>query len=253
MPYKEPLRILILPEDIAIPPPVGQSALVLNPGPPPEIDFYTGDALETVPAKISTSAGRLNLIAPDLGASPVPSIVLDGRSNGAITLTADAGIVFSGGYRAAVGDVMAILESTQNTAINGQVNTAMAGFNCGFPFTAPPSGRILINIKVRAQINATAAVRRVIIFSPRLGTGSTVGAGTALTINGITTPADSVAWEFDNCGFLGTSEGQASSVFFKSGLTAGNPYNIEIWARINSAVTANYDIVVQACDVIPLH
>jgi hypothetical protein len=52
MPFKEPLRILILPEGISIPPPAGNGALVLNPGPPPEIDFYTGDVNETLPAHI---------------------------------------------------------------------------------------------------------------------------------------------------------------------------------------------------------
>jgi hypothetical protein len=87
MPFRDPIRFLVLPTGISIPPPTGSSAIFLDPGPPPVIKLYTGDAGELTPAEIraATSLGipQLVLTGPDTSASLYgPASITEGISAG---------------------------------------------------------------------------------------------------------------------------------------------------------------------------
>jgi len=54
MPFRDPISFLVLPPG-AVPPTVGQSIILLDPGPPPILRFYTGDSDEAFPGSILTT------------------------------------------------------------------------------------------------------------------------------------------------------------------------------------------------------
>lgn len=55
MPFRDPVSFLVLPPG-AMPPVVGQPIIVLDPGPPPSLKFFTGDADEDSPGAIFSQA-----------------------------------------------------------------------------------------------------------------------------------------------------------------------------------------------------
>ena len=282
MPFRDPTRVLILPPG-AVPPTVGLTIIVIDPGPPPSIKLYTGDSDELSPAQIRamTSLGIPQLVieGPDTNSSVYgPASITEGISQGGANnesfveiiaediflRNASEALYYLRSHGANGGDVTppplsyVDISRFKTTSTNMQpktdvedgdlaalVNTAyvVGATVCGFSFVAPPSGRGILTMSCRAQINTTAAVHRILLFSARIGTGSTLGAGTSQTIEAATGFNDDLALEFDNCGLNGTTEGQASRTFLVEGLTAGDTYNAVTGHRINSAVTANFDVL----------
>jgi hypothetical protein len=282
MPFRDPTRVLILPPG-AIPPTVGQSIIVIDPGPPPIIKLYSGDANEKTPGDIraATSGGipQLILDGPDTNASIFGrASITEGISQGGahneafiemiaedITLrNGSEALTYLKSHSANGGDIAPPVLSYvdiarfKTTSVNMQpakdvqdgdllalVNTAYAvgAVVCGFSFTAPPSGSGILTMSCRAQITTTAAVHRIQLFSARVGTGSTLGAGTSQTIEATTGFSDDLALELDNCGFLGVVEGQGSRTFLVQGLTPGTVYNAVTGHRINNATTTTYDVL----------
>jgi hypothetical protein len=56
MPFRDPISFLVLPPG-ATPPVVGLTAILLDPGPPPIIEFYTGDSDEGSPGFVQGNSG----------------------------------------------------------------------------------------------------------------------------------------------------------------------------------------------------
>lgn len=276
MPFKDPLRMLILPPGISIPPPVGESALQLDPGPPPQIVFYTGSADEFDPANLRTAiaAGDLFLIingplTDNVNAAGVEQAFISLFSDNVITnvgIRLSATQVLIGGHAGVASESQIIsLDSpfeytsgggtgkmdaqtsfdTSNNA--GQTNTAFGTApgptGVGFSFVAPPSGRGIVTCHALLGVNTTAAVSRTARAAPRLGTGGTIGGGTAQNILGIASPHN----DFSVDAYRDLSDGagshfvQACVSTLITGLTAGNTYNWEVQTAIGSATSASYD------------
>jgi len=194
MPFRDPIRFLVLPTGISIPPPVGSSAIFLDPGPPPVIRLYTGDADELSPAELRAEVSGLNpelsITGPDINASAFGPAFIDlGMSspvNGESFIQAFAGdIAFSDnsgnellklhGAESFTSPIAPFAEITRfrtfdtrmqdkydvnGTDVNALVNTAYAvptGQLCGVTFKGPPSGRGLITWHMRADLNFSAA------------------------------------------------------------------------------------------------
>jgi hypothetical protein len=231
MPFRDPTRVLILPPG-AVPPTPGQSIIVINPGPPPVIQLYTGDSDERTPADIraNVSGGnpQLNLTGPDIIASTLgPASITLGMSspvNGESFIEAFAGdfAFYDGG-----GTPLLKLHGTESfispyspfaelikfksnstdmqdkfdvngTDVNALVNTTYAtptGQLCGVAFVAPPSGRGLVTWHMRADFNfsGAAALSRSVRACAVLRNGSTIGAGTDPNLaEGQATPNDDI-------------------------------------------------------------
>jgi hypothetical protein len=121
-----------------------------------------------------------------------------------------------------------------NTVSTSYVNTLTGGVACGVAFTAPPSGKVWIKNQAWLAVNASPNYS---YCTPRVCTGSTVGAGTA-----IVTAQDTNA-------LIGSSVGyqQAYRETLVQGLTPGNPYNVQQWfkASAGTAYSQQKEVMVE--------
>jgi len=193
MPFRDPIYKLILPPG-ATPPTTGQSIIVLDPGPPPAIQLYTGLAAEKTPASLtaSESAGipRLIIAGPDTtatafgpaffkmgidnGASPesfvelftedftvydnsaaVKLLALKGTNSFDSPIVPYADIVRFKTLSTSMMDAF-VSSSTDNLTQNNTAYAAPAN-SVGLTFKAPPSGRGLVTWRGRADANFSAA------------------------------------------------------------------------------------------------
>jgi hypothetical protein len=283
------LRFLILPFGVS-PPSVGNPAIVLDPGPPPSIKLYTGAATELAPAIIqalvSSSRPQLQIVGPDTTASAfgparinmgiadsnnesfaewfvgdlaffdnslaTPMLALHGAESFELPVEPFVSITQFTSNNTRMDPQNASSSVDDNTNTNTSYGASAA--NPGFSFVGPPSGRGLIWVHARITINTTAAVHRRVNVAPRLGTGSTVGGGTAQTIQSLTTPDDDVSLDFTNAFANGSVTSAFGATWGKlSGLVHGDPYNLALRFKLNSAVSANYDILSQAIGWLPLY
>jgi len=249
------LTLLILPTG-ASPPTVGQPIIVLDPGPPPVIKLYTGDAAETAPAQISgeVSGGnpQLVLLGPKTSGAPYQGELTIGQANTTDTpfmeFTAEDFSFFDGmavpllklkgtdsfsnpyapfvelGRFKSVNVDMDTLEEEDDT--NQTVSTTGAGVQfqaVGFAFKAPPSGRGLLIIRGDATISTAPAI----LLAGQIRQGTSVGAGT-LTFDGLGAELTHLTW-----GQAGqTVTGITVPV---SGLTPGDDYNASLRAAVSAA------------------
>jgi len=128
------------------------------------------------------------------------------------------------------------VQAEQTAAITGIGSTSYTttgGAVCGTPFIAPQSGKVMIHIA--AELDNTSSVTLV---SFRLGTGATIGAGTA-----ILTPSDD-----RSISNTGTDQTRYGVPYLVSGLTAGDDYNVRLEHRITaggSGTVARRVLIVQ--------
>lgn len=151
---------------------------------------------------------------------------------------------------------MTARQSNTGTDVLNLTNTAYAApaTSVGFSFIGPPSGVGLLFWRARINVTTTAAVLRTAFVAPRLGTGSTVGAGTAQALEGVTSPQDDCAISVTkDQDAIGDSTGHYSGHTLVIGLTEGAAFNLQLQARISSGVTANYDLISQSITWAPLY
>jgi len=118
------------------------------------------------------------------------------------------------------------VQAEQTAAITGISSTSYTttgGAVCGISFIAPPSGKVLIHIA--AELDNTASVTLV---SFRLGTGSTIGAGTV-----ILSPSDD-----RSISNTGSDQTRYGVPYLVTGLTAGGEYNVRLEHRTTPGGTA---------------
>lgn len=137
--------------------------------------------------------------------------------------------------------------ASNNALFSGLTNTTPAATltPVGLAFVAPPTGRGLLVCSARVTLAITGTVDRIALGTPWLGTGSTVNAGTAVAIEGVTTPDDSLAFvEARNASNTTETHCQArnSETYVVTGLTPGALYNVALRYRVTSASSASYTV-----------
>lgn len=141
-----------------------------------------------------------------------------------------------------IDDTISGVPITQSSSVAATVSTtsttyvALAG-NPGLSFTAPTSGRVVIAIGA-ALTGSAADTYAMMGFQVR--TGNVIGSGT------ITHAADNN----EVVANLGLSDIAASHVSLVSGLTAGDPYNVQVLYKMLSgtgtAFFARRNVIVQS-------
>lgn len=137
--------------------------------------------------------------------------------------------------------------ASNNTLFSGLTNTTLAATStpAGLAFVAPATGRGLLVCSARVTLAVTGTVDRIALGTPWLGTGSTVNAGTAVAIEGTTTPDDSLAFvEARNASNTPEAHRQErnSETYVVTGLTPGALYNVSLRYRVTSSSSASYSV-----------
>lgn len=141
-----------------------------------------------------------------------------------------------------IDDTLSGVPITQSSSVAATVSTtstsyvALAG-NPGLSFTAPTSGRVIIAIGA-ALTGSAADTYAMMGFQVR--TGSVIGSGTIIQ----------AADNNEVVANLGLSDIAASHVSLVSGLTAGDPYNVQVLYKMLSgtgtAFFARRNVIVQS-------
>lgn len=114
------------------------------------------------------------------------------------------------------------VQDEQTAAISGISSTSYTtagGPVCGTPFIAPQSGKVLVHIA--AELDNTSSVT---LMSFRLGTGSTIGAGTV-----ILGPSDD-----RSIANTGSDQSRYGVPYLVTGLTPNAEYNVRLEHRITA-------------------
>lgn len=141
-----------------------------------------------------------------------------------------------------IDDTISGVPITQSSSVAATVNTtstsyvALAG-NPGLSFTAPTSGRVIIAIGA-ALTGSAADTYAMMGFQVR--TGNVIGSGTIIQ----------AADNNEVVANLGLSDIAASHVSLVSGLTSGDPYNVQVLYKLLSgtgtAFFARRNVIVQS-------
>jgi hypothetical protein len=141
-----------------------------------------------------------------------------------------------------IDDTISGVPITQSSSVAATVSTtstsyvALAG-NPGLSFTAPTSGRVIIAIGA-ALTGSAADTYAMMGFQVR--TGAVIGSGTIIQ----------AADNNEVVANLGLSDVAASHVSLVSGLTAGDPYNVQVLYKMLSgtgtAFFARRNVIVQS-------
>lgn len=125
-------------------------------------------------------------------------------------------------------DTPPTVSDRSDTAILAFANTSYAAGTpaVGVAFTAPTTGRVLVHLSAFLD-NSTAGGQSYCSF--RLGTGSTVGAGTQIL----------AADDSRSLLVTGVDQGRFGITELVSGLTPGSVYNVQVQHK---RITANGDI-----------
>lgn len=148
-----------------------------------------------------------------------------------------------------------------NTAtFSGLTNTTFAATSTptGLSFTAPATGRGLLICQSRLTLVCSILADRIVFGTPFLGTGSTINAGSAVAIEGVTPPSDDLAFQEargENDAVVASTHvaAQASATYLVDGLTAGNSYNVSLRYRVTSSTSTTYVVEDQRIRWIPLY
>lgn len=238
------LRFLILPVN-ASPPTVGQPIIVIQPGPPPGIFFYTGHEDETAPGSIQSFVDvPFDLMAtiingPDSAGIGTPQIQLGQDLAGVFSyalISADSVLLGTGASDDTVQAGSAIYSSAsqmQNKAESTAGDQAItstsgvrydpSGVGLGFTFKAPPSGMGILAIG--AMLNAPANERLTVWGEVREGT--TIGSGT-IVFNG-----DAQGRRVGHFSTSAAQEVEAGNMWPVGGLTFNDDYNATVWAKVS--------------------
>lgn len=123
-------------------------------------------------------------------------------------------------------DTPPTVSDREDAAFNATGTAYAAGATvCGVAFTAPTTGRVMIHWSAYLDNTITTASTHM---SVRVGTGSSVGAGTQFLA-----PSDSLC--IMN---VGSDQRQYGTSYLLTGLTAGAAYNVQTMHRV-SAGTAD--------------
>jgi len=242
MPYRDPLRILILPPGISIPPPVGEGAIRLDPGPPPSIDFYTGSADEANPGSIQTFTASvpdslLGVVytSPDaVGVNSSALTLSENVSQGFSIAELEADRVILGAQNGAgsielrdgtFSDETSMQYKSNSDQADQNVTLTAIQFNTvGFTFIAPKSGGGIIGIG--AELDSATGFN--IRCWAEIRDGGSIGSGT-LRYNG-NQGARRVLHE---SAAVGHSMEAGNSFPIDFVLTPGNTYNASLWVGVS--------------------
>lgn len=129
--------------------------------------------------------------------------------------------------------------AANSATFSGLTNTAFAATSTptGLSITAPATGRGLLVCQARTTLVCSILADRIVFGTPWLGTGSTINAGTAVAIEGVTPPSDDLAFQEargENDAVVASTHvaAQDCAMYLVDGLTAGNSYNAALRYRV---------------------